>query len=130
MLTVTEVERRINVEGEGENLKICIDIRTEGNFYEQRCTHGRIEDPAFRRYLEQEVARQIALKADKTVHKAQALGSDIFGWGQMISRLYPHRWQKLQKDWCKVFPSVQVEVQASYKIKHTGLLTRLLKLKP
>ncbi|MFZ5967252.1 MAG: Ger(x)C family spore germination protein [Bacillota bacterium] len=53
---------------------------------------------------------------EKTVKKAQKeYRSDFLGFGRILYREYPNTWRKIEKDWDKIFPRVEI----AYKVKVT-----------
>jgi len=61
-------------------------------------------------------------EAQNTVAKAQAIGSDIFGFGAAIHRKYPKEWAAISDRWDQMFPAIDVEIQVNAQVRHSGEL--------
>ena len=72
--------------------------------------------------MEQLTAAAIKEDAMACIKKAQLLGSDIFGWGEIISRKHPAVWRQLEADWPAHFSNLKVRAEARYSIRRAYLL--------
>lgn len=75
--------------------------------------------------MEKALASNIRSEIANAVTASQKnLKSDIFGIGLSLYRQYPQLWHsKYEKDWAKIYPTVQIKVNASAKIIDTGTTT-------
>ena len=102
-------------------VEILIDIEADGNLYEQTSAEN-LQTTANLARLEQLTSQSIKENALACIHKAQLLGSDIFGWGAMISRQNPALWQQLKADWPAHFSDLQVQAEVNYSVRRTYLI--------
>ncbi|NLX88225.1 MAG: Ger(x)C family spore germination protein [Syntrophomonadaceae bacterium] len=108
----------INEDG---SIEMLIDIEADGNLYEQTTTENLQTTENLPR-LEQLTAAAIKEDAMACIKKAQLLGSDIFGWGEIISRKHPAVWRQLEADWPAHFSNLKVRAEARYSIRRAYLL--------
>lgn len=103
--------------------KMNIQIDAEGNFYEQTFT-GDVLTLKNIKVLEQLVDEKIKENIAASILKAQALDSDIFGWGQQIYRTNPDLWQQLEQDWPVIFPGIEVDITVDFSLRRAYLLDK------
>lgn len=109
---------RINQDG---TIEMLIDIEADGNLYEQTTTENLQTTENLVR-LEQLTSSAIKEDVMACIRKAQLLGSDIFGWGEMISRQNPALWQQLEADWPSHFSAIKIRAEVRYSIRRAYLL--------
>ena len=64
-----------------------------------------------------------AIKKTQTEYKA-----DIFGFGNIIYKNLPKKWEKLENDWNdKYFPKLNINIKTNLKINATGSLVKTIK---
>ena len=125
LLDTTRSRCRIKPRINGGKIIIDVDIREEGNFYEQTCSH-RLLTPGMIPQLEKQADRLIQHQVKAAILKAQELNSDIFGFGQAVFESYPREWSRLEDHWDQVFPTLQVDVHVRSKIRRSYLTTETL----
>ena len=60
----------------------------------------------------------------KSLQKAQKeLGSDIFGFGEVIHRTYPKLWGTMKDNWNSTFEGLHVELHGKVTIEKTGTIS-------
>lgn len=105
---------------QGNNIKMQINIKAEGNFYEQSGS-GNLFTPQVFKQLEQTANREIANQINQCINKAQALDSDIFGWGKMVHSSDPQLWKQISSQWDEIFPTIEPEIRVKYEIRRSYL---------
>jgi spore germination protein KC len=108
---------------------IQVEIKEEGNIGEM---DGGVKLTAKDQIktLEQKKARRIKRQIENCLEKCQKeFNSDIFGFGAEVERQYPKRWKKLQKNWDREFPLLQVKVTVKTKIRGVGIIDDPVNLK-
>lgn len=106
----------------GGNISITLEVKAEGNV-------GDVEDPVpvarpeEIKKLNKLVADNIKQLIEDTVHKTQNMEADIFGFGEVVHRKYPREWNKIEKEWRKIYSDVPVEVKVEAKIRETGMIS-------
>ncbi|MGE5390639.1 MAG: Ger(x)C family spore germination protein [Deltaproteobacteria bacterium] len=114
---------RVTPQIEGEKIKIKIDITGEGNFYEQSGTAQLFAPETFIQ-LQDGANRELTSEISSCIAKAQALDSDIFGWGTLVHAAYPQVWKKIGPQWEQFFPEVESEVSVKFDIRRSYLTDR------
>lgn len=71
--------------------------------------------------LQQHVEVGVARLVDGATRRAQALGSDIFGFGELIYRTQPRAWENWEERWTEAFRDLEVKVQVEAVLAGTGL---------
>lgn len=104
-------------------ISILIKIEIDGNIYEQNGTVN-LQTTANLARLEALTAQAVKDDVSACIHKAQALQSDIFGWGALIKQLHPAVWESLEQDWPDRFSSTAVQVEVKYTIRRAYLMEK------
>ncbi|MEL7568447.1 MAG: Ger(x)C family spore germination protein [Dehalobacterium sp.] len=103
---------------------ITVEIQEEGNLGEQMSLVD-LTKPENWASLEKSQAAAIEKEVKIALRTAQSkLGVDIFGFGETVHRAYPKVWQELKDRWRQVYPTVEVEVKVSAKLRRTGVGTK------
>jgi len=75
--------------------------------------------------LKQLPEEAVKLLCNKTLKKAQKdLGTDIFGFGEVIHRQYPKVWEKIKDDWDNEFEDLPVNITVNFKVSQLGQITK------
>jgi spore germination protein KC len=101
-------------------LKIKIYINTNSNIGEQT-TSEEWTKPEKVRVLSKLQGILIKNEINAALKKARALKADIFGFGDAVQRKYPNEWEKMQKDWDRIFSALQVQIIINPKILECGM---------
>ncbi len=127
-LELTAYQTRINPIINGENIIMEIEIEAEGNIIEDNNTR-ELGTPETLRKVEQAASQDLIMKVQGCIDQAQALDSDILGWGQIISRSYPQTWQNIESSWPEMFAGIKYDIQIDYKLRRTYLEKDVFKFK-
>lgn len=122
-LTASLAKTQIKVE---DQIKILIEIKAEGNFYEQNDTLEYLTPENIGK-VELAVNQQIKKEVQACIDKAQALKSDIFGWGRDINLNEPQVWESVQNDWPQIFSETEAEISVDFKLRRGYLVERVFK---
>ncbi|NLT16789.1 MAG: Ger(x)C family spore germination protein [Clostridiales bacterium] len=57
-----------------------------------------------------------------TFNKARDMNTDIYGFGEMVSKKYPSEWEGMKDRWDEIFGSLQLEVSVEGKLRSSGLV--------
>ena len=108
------------VEINGTNIKIKVKINMVGMLDEQT-SNIKITDPTVIETLEYATSQAIKQEVENTLLKVQKeYRSDVFGFGQLVHRKYPHEWKNMQDNWDELFSQATIEVETEAKITKTG----------
>lgn len=125
-LEIIKASSKIQAEIKGENLKIIIKVKETGNLGEDNCSKD-ILDPKVWKNLEKNKAAVIHKEIMLALNKARELNTDIFGFGDTISKKYPRQWKELEPRWEEIFPSLEVEVSVESKLNLSGMTLQAIK---
>ncbi|WP_169865127.1 Ger(x)C family spore germination protein [Sutcliffiella halmapala] len=101
--------------------KIQINISGEGTLEGSQCRDSIASFKVTDEY-EKKSAKLIADEVFQTINLAQKkYGSDIFGFGETLYKSTPSEFNKVKDNWNEVFSEAQVEVDATIKIRRSGL---------
>ncbi|MEW9669343.1 Ger(x)C family spore germination protein [Ammoniphilus sp. 3BR4] len=100
--------------------KFQIRIREEGNIDEIECPLD-ISDPEVIEKLEKEWAAETKKEVMAVLEIAKKEKSDIFGFGEAVSREYPKEWEEMKKDWGSSFAESHMEVKVDSYIRRTAM---------
>ena len=112
---------------EGE-LRMMVQITADGNFYDQTSSKTLLDLETFR-LMEQLSADQIEQDIKRAIGKAQGYQADIFGWGRLLEREYPHIWSQVAQDWPEVFSALPADIQITFKLRRTYLTDKSFVIK-
>ncbi|MTI79270.1 MAG: Ger(x)C family spore germination protein [Firmicutes bacterium] len=71
--------------------------------------------------IEREIKKDIKKRIKVTITKAQAYGSDAFGFGQAIEREMPDLWKQIESNWDEIYPQIGVKINIGIHIRGSGL---------
>lgn len=121
-ITGQDIERKL-VKDE-ENLKIKIDIETEGSLQgyiirDKAETNGE----EIIKSMEKALAKAIEKDVNHTLEVLQKeFKADAIGIGEYISKFHPKIWKEVEKDWDEVFSEMEIQVNITSKIRRRGLI--------
>jgi spore germination protein KC len=111
-----------------KKLKLHIEIEEEGTISEVNCPKLDTSKPETIKKLEKLKSKDIEDRILQSIHKAQKLKSDIFGFGDEFHREDPKKWKEYEKDWGQHFSEVEVTVHVTCKIRRVGMISKPLKI--
>jgi spore germination protein KC len=102
---------------------IQIDIRQEGHLGEVTYPVDLTKREEISK-LEKEWEKEIEKEVIQAVNIAQREKCDIFGFGGAVKQTNPKAWEKMRKDWSKIFAETKVDVKVDAYIRRTGMRTK------
>lgn len=118
------VRSRIVPKLEGNRPVVNLEIKIDGAIISQTSPEN-LTDPESIRSLERRMATAIKNDVLAALKKIQMdYNSDILGFGRRFHQKYPKLWRELRPRWDEVFPSLEVRVNVTAKIRRTGLRSR------
>ncbi|AFC31276.1 spore germination protein KC [Paenibacillus mucilaginosus 3016] len=88
-------------------------------------------DPKINRQLESQLNAALDQRIRRSIQTAQnKWNADIFGFADAISRQYPQQWRQMKGQWDKLFPKLQVMIQAQGTIERSGAIGGSTAVKP
>lgn len=98
------------------NVKLKIKGRLAG-----QTNGGDIMDEVYVKKVENAFSETVVNDMKAATRKAQEeYDTDIFGFGGYVNRKYPKEWKKIEKDWDKIFPKVEVRYEVKVILKRLG----------
>ncbi|WP_282940992.1 Ger(x)C family spore germination protein [Paenibacillus sp. RC67] len=108
---------------DGDKWSVTVKINTEDDVI-QNTTQLDLSNPKLTKKLEKELAEDIEQRIKAALVRPQKqLNADIFNFADAFRRKYPKEWHEVKDRWDEVFPTVEVNIQASAKILRTGMAT-------
>ncbi len=127
-IELTRSQTIVKPELQDGKIVMKIEYVGEGNYYEQTSAADifKLENiPALETLTEQAVKGDIMA----CISKSQKLGSDIFGWGKLVSSWDPDLWKQAENNWDKIFPGINAEINVKFDIRRSYLTDKSLVLK-
>lgn len=123
-VTVETIRSKTDIKGTIKNGKPKINLKviTESNISDVECPIDLSKSETILD-LEEKLNKKTEDIILSSVAKAKELNSDIFGFGEVIERAEPKRWESLKKNWNEEFINTDVEVKADIKIRRTGTIS-------
>lgn len=101
---------------------LMVEIETEGNIGEQH-GKGSITPKKVTEILENSLQDTIKKEVVNSINITQKqYKSDIFGFGDYLSKFHPKTWSKMEDKWNELYSSAEVQVVVDAKIRRSGLL--------
>lgn len=121
VLELTRAKSKIIPEMKKNKVSFIIRTSAEGRFRE---THGSANPTELANWslLEKEMAAKMEKQIKAAVDKAQGLGADIFGLGEVLHRKDPKAWKTLKENWAEIYPTVEVKVKVTARLREHGVL--------
>lgn len=122
-LELSRSQAKIKPVIKGDQIEIKIDIKAEGNFYEQSGTGNLFTREMFielESLANQEIEREIRM----CINQAQLLNSDILGWGSMLNSSNPTLWKEIEPRWDIMFPEVKSKIKVEYSLRRSYLTSK------
>ncbi|MEO3944035.1 Ger(x)C family spore germination protein [Gorillibacterium sp. CAU 1737] len=102
--------------------KLEVEIRAELVVL-QNASALTLDDPHVIKRVERDANKLIIRDVEKTMSDLQELNVDALQVAQMFHRKYPKEFNKVQKQWDKVFPTIKITAKAECRIARTGMYT-------
>jgi spore germination protein KC len=117
-LTSYQVKAKPSIKG--KDIVMNISIKAKGNIIEDNSNHNT-DEPQIAKAIEQAAAQALRRDIESCINQAQALNSDIMGWGLSISRSHPELWQEIEGDWPEIFAGIPSNIKVEFKLIQTYL---------
>lgn len=124
-ISIETIRSKTKVKGKIEKGKPKIDISifSEGNVSDVECKFD-LSTPEKIKELEEKYKNRIKNGIEGSLKKVQKdYQSDIFGFGEVIHRVNPKAWKRLEPNWDQEFENLEISVKVNAKIRHLGTIT-------
>lgn len=125
MVSLEIVRSRASIMPEftGGQILMKVVIEADGNLYEQASSADLQSTEGLAR-LEALASQSIQGDVEACIRQAQALQSDIFGWGNYLSQNHQQVWRSVQDTWPHTFGSLQTNIKVQYKVRRSYLIEK------
>ena len=113
-----------NIKNKVEKSKITVNIKSSGMINETGCSIN-LEDPEVIKEYQEKAKKQMYEYTQLAIRKAKQLNSDIFGYGNLIYRKYPHYFNNIN-DWNKTFAELSINVNIDFNLSNKGALEQTI----
>lgn len=101
---------------------ILVAVENEGWISEANIA-VELTDPKEIEKIEKKVEEKIKKEILSSIHFAQKLKTDIFGFGERVHRADPKLWKTIKGDWGEHFAELEVKVKVTSYIRREGVRT-------
>ncbi len=103
--------------------KIIVRLNADSRIQDLTCKHPFAGDrEEIISTFNSRMAEAIRRKMKLALAEAQALQSDIFGFGREFYRRHPRWWSAMEQNWPLVFQDLPVELQVQVNLRRIGLI--------
>lgn len=118
----TGIKTKIKPKLDNGNITISLSVDEEGSLVE-KISKEEINSPDAIKAIEESLSKKMKKDIEACLAKVQKeYKADVLGIGEAIHQKYPKEWNKLEDDWKRVYPYVQVDVNVNAKVRGTGLI--------
>lgn len=122
-LEITEANSKIIPQFSKEKLSVLIKIRTSSNIAEIDGKEDIFTKDYFS-YLERQQNNIVKSEIKGAMYFSNKNNSDIFDINGAIFRKYPIAWESLKKQWTKLFPEIDIQLEVNSKINRSYEIKR------
>ncbi|MBW5446504.1 Ger(x)C family spore germination protein [Cohnella sp. CFH 77786] len=131
-IEIISTEAKIKPEMKARSVSFTIEINERIVLVEDQGLGEIKTDQQWFLYLEKverEAAKKTEREVEKAVRKAKELRTDFLGLGSALNKKYPKTWKKMEDQWDRELPDLEVNVKANVRIVGSGELRGPLKAK-
>ncbi|WP_338432668.1 Ger(x)C family spore germination protein [Clostridium tyrobutyricum] len=128
-LNILSSKSRLTASIEPKGIHINVNIKEKSNINE--INQDILHDLDFN--ANPNIMYFLAKKQDKAIYDEvmsaidaakNKFSADIFGFGDLLYKKHPEEWEKVKENWNENFRNLQINVDVSSSIKHTGILSK------
>lgn len=122
-MNLLRAESKLIPKIENGNWKITLKSETEDDIVQNETTLDTRNTKTIQ-MLEQELEQDINEKVKPILDQVQKeMNADIFGFAEAFHRAYPDAWKKYKNNWDDIFPTIEVRLDTTAKIRRPGIVT-------
>ncbi|HHW57601.1 MAG TPA: Ger(x)C family spore germination protein [Clostridia bacterium] len=120
---ISNVIRRRSVKEKNGKIIYRVKLDVEGDVTEYTFEkHGEMMKGDLLNVIERKTSDEIKKMTQKAINRFQKeLKVDMLGIGDYIEKYHPSLWEKVRKDWGKIFPEVEIKVDVTSHVRRIGL---------
>lgn len=104
-----------------EKWTMTVRIETE-DYVVQNTTNLSLANPKYVKVIENDLKEDIVRRVKMALAQGQnKFKADIFGFADAFHRKYPKQWNEAKERWDKIFPEIEVNIEAKAKILRPGM---------
>lgn len=128
VFSILSSKSKIKSKIENGKLVMEISVKEEGNVVEMTAPFDPMKNYKDMDTLSSLQSHAIEGEIQTALEAAQKqYGLDIFNFSGTIKREHPEYWNKIEKDWNKLFPDIKVKVYVNAEVKRTGFFSKSIK---
>jgi spore germination protein KC len=104
-------------------VSFVIEVKEFGNIGEVQDTSDFLDLKLLSK-IEDEQEKAIEKEIKASIERAKELHSDIFGFGNTLSRYYPKEWEQKKDNWDTLFTELQYEINVKVNLRRSGQMLR------
>lgn len=127
-LEVIQSKTKVAAENVDGNIKIKINVSSEGNIGELQCNVDVLKEAEIKKIetLYEEAMKEVM---EQAIEKAKENKTDVFGFGEAVHRADPKAWKGLKKNWHdEGFISSDIVIMTDAKIRRLGTIRESFQL--
>ncbi|WP_430108385.1 Ger(x)C family spore germination protein [Paenibacillus sp. B1-33] len=121
LVELDHLKRNIKTSQRGNKVSITVTLGGKGTIRENN-TRLDLSESKNVILVQQELNRQTGKFVQKVIQEAQALGTDIFGFGEAFHRQHPYAWKGIKKEWANKFADAEVIASLHLQVWEEGKL--------
>lgn len=124
-LMITGSKTKKTLVSKEDNLKMKFDIELEGHIQSFSLDQDMsIETEEMLEALQDAAAQSVKKDVEDVIEKLQKeFNADAIQIAEYLRRFHPKLWKEIEKDWDKIFPDIDIEVNVKVDIRRRGLTT-------
>ncbi len=122
LLTITTRHSKTHLSTKVKNGQILLNVRMslKGEISEANC-HLDYTDPTTIKDLEERLVKDVRSQIQEVFDLTQKQGTDIFGFGEKLSKSNPTYWKKHKHEWNDLYTEAKLSVKIEASIETTGM---------
>lgn len=121
-LSVVKAESKVDpVINKDGSVSVKITAKEEG-ILESQTGSVALNTQNHIKLLQKAAAKAIKSEIQQTLNKSMQLGTDIYGFGDMLKQKYPHKWKSLEENWDDLYQNIDVQIEVTAEVRGDGRL--------
>ena len=109
-------------------ISLRIDVSLPAFISDYNCNMD-LEDPKTIERIEKTLEDEVKSQINQVMEIVQKEQTDVFGFGEQLSKTDPKYWEKHKKEWDELFSKASFLININSKISNTGMRTNTFEMK-
>ncbi len=127
-LTTRGISSTLTTKVKNSEILLTIDIVLPADVSDFNCNMD-LEDPKTIERLEETLEEEVKSQMNQVMETVQKEQTDVFGFGEKLSKSNPKYWEKHKKEWDDLFSKASFSININSKISNTGMRTNTFEMK-